>query len=435
MISKLVIGILVPYILLNLSNAQENAGAKEHIFKKGDQLSDICFINTINSNESSLCLTQFKGKSIILFSWSILCGNYPSLFKKIDSLQTSFNRSIQIIMVNREDFSKTKEFFKTRSRLAMPKVPMVAGDSTLKKIFPDRGYVPCVIIGKNGTIEYFINDYNISKNLIAEYLSGGNLTRKEPTNTLQKSTSHLIQFQSNLSKCNPAFDVGYTDGKFIEENKALLAYNCLPIIELIRKAYEQQGKYDFSKPSLYEVHHNDSASFFRPMDMTLYDDWLKKYSYSYILKIPKDRYADRFKLMQDDIERYFSISVKIRMKLVNCWVLKEEDNKHSICTNGGDPEDSLLIHSISDPGPAPTPKMRNQPFSKFIQRVKYLVEQATDMPLINKLYVNCNIDINFSKKTFDEKLNMNLLSKELAEYNIILKKTQVEMPVLIIFEK
>lgn len=435
MISKLVAGILVPCILLNLSYAQENPQTKESIFKKGDRLTGICFTSAMNSNEESICLSQFTGKSILLFSWSIRCGNYPALFKKINSLQTEFNRSIQILMVNRENFSKTKAFFETRPRLAKPNVPIIAGDSILNKIFPDKGYVPCAIINKNGILEYFINDYNISENLIIEYLSGGSLKTKEPNNDIQKSESYFIQFQSNLSKCNPAFDVGYTDGKFIEGNKALVAYNCVPVIELVRKAYEQNGKYDFSKPSLCKVQHKDSATFFRPIDMTLYDDWLKKYSYSYSLEIPADHYDERFKLMQEDIERYFSISVKISKKLVNCWVLRESSVKHTLCTNGGSPEDSLLIHGISDPGSAPSPMMKNQPYSKFSQRIKYLIEHATHMPLINKLNVNCNIDIKFSKKTFDERLHMDLLSKELSGYNIILQKTQVEMPVLIISEK
>ncbi|HRO41707.1 hypothetical protein [Agriterribacter sp.] len=435
MIYKLIIGILLSCTLLKISHAQENSEAEGSTLKKGDKLSGICFTNVMNSNVNRICLAQFKSKSIILFSWSIRCGNYPSLFRKINSLQTEFNDSIQILMVNREAFSKTKEFFKTRPRLTKPKVPVIAGDSMLNKIFPDRGYVPCIIMDKNLTIKYFINDYNISKNLITEYLAGRDLRTKEPNNNLQSSASQFIQYQSSLSKCNPSFDVGFTDGKFTEAAKALVAYNCLPIIELVRKAYEQNGRYDFSKPSLYEVHHKDSASFFRPTDMTLYDDWIRERSYSYRLEIPADHYNDRFKLMQEDIERYFSVSVKIKTKPVSCWVLKEGGSGHLLCTNGGSPEDSLLIHTISDPGTASTPIMRNQPYFKFIQRLKYLVETATNMPFISTLDVNCNIDIQFSKETFDERLHIDLLSKELAGYNIVLKKIRVKMPVLIISEK
>ncbi len=433
MISKL--GILIPFILSNLSYAQKTPEAGETLFKKGDQLSATCFTSILNSNDSKICISELKGRSILLFSWSILCGNYPSLFKKIDSLQTEFNGNIQILMVNRESVSKTKEFFEKRPRLVKPNVPIIAGDAVLNKIFPDRGYVPCVIIDKYGMLEYFINDYNISGKLITAYLSGRSLEAKEPINSLPKNESQFIQFQSYLSRCNPALNVGYTDGKIIENSKALVAYNCVPIIELVRKAYEQNGKYDFSKLSLCEVHIKNPDSFFRPTDMTLYDDWVRKHSYSYSLKIPENRYSDRFNLMQEDIKRYFSISVKIENKPVNCWVLKESNTRHILCTKGGSPEDSLLVHSIADPGIAPTPLMRNQPYSKFIHRIKYLIEQSTNMPFINKLSVDCNIDIKFNKEVFDERLHMDLLSKELLQYNIILQKAQIERPVLIISDK
>lgn len=422
---------ILPLFAFNLIVQAQSDGSTIR-FGKGDKISTLCFENVLPETGKPLCLEEYSGKIIVLYAWSILCGDYPDLFEKIELLQSAFKNSVQILMVNRESFSDTKDFFRLRPRLNKPSVPVIAGDTMLFKLFSPIGNVPSVIVNKEGIFEYQIKGYNITEGLIRKYLSGEDLTHKEPAQGMGTPSKNIL-FQSELIRCHAGIDVGFTNGKLINDDKQmLLAYNCVSLMEMIRNAYEEDGKYDFGQPVQIDLKHSDAASFFRPKDLQYFDDWFNNDAYTYSLRIPKELRHERFRIMQEDICRSFSLQIHREFMDAKVLVLKQEGKEISICTSGGKPEDSVFIHEISDPGEAVEPVMKNRSFEILLKRLTFFLMKYTDLPFINEADVSCNVDIRFRKETFDERLHLLLLREDLRKHGLSLKEEIRRIPVLVI---
>src|SRR5262249_16777339 len=85
--------------------------AKLQTLQIGDKMADLELDHVINYNSHKLNLADFHNKLIILNHWGLTCYPCIKAFDRIDSLQRKFADSVQIIMVNREDLKKTKDFF------------------------------------------------------------------------------------------------------------------------------------------------------------------------------------------------------------------------------------------------------------------------------------------------------------------------------------
>ncbi|MEO6681466.1 MAG: TlpA disulfide reductase family protein [Ginsengibacter sp.] len=79
------------------TNAQKTPALKP--LSIGDAVPDIVFNNVINYKDSTIRLSDFKGKLVILDFWAPYCASCIKVFPKIDSLQEKYHDQIQFISV------------------------------------------------------------------------------------------------------------------------------------------------------------------------------------------------------------------------------------------------------------------------------------------------------------------------------------------------
>jgi thiol-disulfide isomerase/thioredoxin len=142
--------------------------------KIGQTFPDIVLPNVINYPESSLKLSSFRNKIVLLDFWNHSCSACVGSFPKLDSLQRIFDGKIQIILVNKESKDSTERLFKRHKTITKPSVPMITGDQRLFKLIPPEGYPYSVWIDRKGIVRYFSASYHITKSYINEFLTQSN---------------------------------------------------------------------------------------------------------------------------------------------------------------------------------------------------------------------------------------------------------------------
>lgn len=114
----------------------------------GDRVPDIEYANVINYKQTSLRLSDFKDRLVILDFWSTWCTGCHAYFEKTDSLQQQFGKKVQFILVNsidgtRDSVQKVKAFFKQWNKIHATKFRLATAieDTVSRKYFPRR-YLP-----------------------------------------------------------------------------------------------------------------------------------------------------------------------------------------------------------------------------------------------------------------------------------------------------
>lgn len=107
----------------------------------GDRVPDITLTNVYNYPASTIHLSDLKGKLVILDFWATWCTACIREFPKLDSLQTRFKDSVQILLVNSagsNTLNDISQFFEKHFNPGDEKYTFTfaANDTTLTKLFP-----------------------------------------------------------------------------------------------------------------------------------------------------------------------------------------------------------------------------------------------------------------------------------------------------------
>lgn len=78
----------------------QNSTTKISPLTIGDKIPDVLFSTVLNSSVSSIKLSDFKNKAVILDFWATTCGSCVKSFPLIDSLQKQYSDKIQFLLVN-----------------------------------------------------------------------------------------------------------------------------------------------------------------------------------------------------------------------------------------------------------------------------------------------------------------------------------------------
>src|SRR5688572_14247448 len=79
--------------------------------KIGDLIPDRQFKELVNHVKPSLRLSDFRGKLLILDFWATWCSPCISAFPKLDTLQKTFGKKIQILPVTYQDRETVQKLF------------------------------------------------------------------------------------------------------------------------------------------------------------------------------------------------------------------------------------------------------------------------------------------------------------------------------------
>lgn len=134
---KYSIGLLILWLVVMLSGALR-CSAQIRPLKVGDKVPDTEFTRVLNYKSTSLRLSDFKNKVVVLDFWATWCTSCLARFPAERALQRRMGDTLQIILVNpkntRNTHSKVAAFFKERRGLY--DFPSIDEDTILSQWFP-----------------------------------------------------------------------------------------------------------------------------------------------------------------------------------------------------------------------------------------------------------------------------------------------------------
>lgn len=146
--------------------------AQQQMPTVGDKIPELIFDQILNFPSTSATLNTFKGKALIIEFWATWCGGCIKGFPRLDSLQSTYAKNLQILLINnsnRDDVAKINNFL-ARFKQDWPafSLPLIVGNNTTRQLY-----------GK-GSLPHYIwvgDDRKIKAITIADAISGKNIER------------------------------------------------------------------------------------------------------------------------------------------------------------------------------------------------------------------------------------------------------------------
>lgn len=413
--------------------------------KVGDKVPrHIIFTRVINYSKSSISLSDFKGKYIILDFWSPGCTSCIESFPKIDSLQKEFKDKVQFMLVNGETEDSTRRFLALlRKRIKIPYIPFITQDTILSGFFPQNFYPWSVWIDTSLKVQFITAGYNATSKHILAVLHNRKTTLYQlhyESDSVHEMRKNLFEnrikgaiYYSELSHCDPT---GYRAGNLngVKENGHIhLSRTGTSIAWLFATAVNQNGKYHFRPRYNVVLEVQDSFKYEEPRDINDVDRWSEKYLYNYDLELPIAMASRLYVIMKDDLERFFNATSTIEERMVDGYKLVRTGPLDVLKTHGGTPVDSFHAFSSAFPIATPFRYMRNIPFNELSHVLSGMLEYHFNKPMIDATGYERNIDIKIPGKTLDS-FNLAELRSQLRIYGLDIIPQKIQVPELVIRE-
>jgi thiol-disulfide isomerase/thioredoxin len=406
----------------------------------GDKLPNIELSNVINHNTDTINLYATKSKLIILDFWATNCFSCINAFPKLDSLQKKYAGQIQIIAINKESKDSTLKFFSRFKKIKMPAIPFVMGDTVLSKLFPHKLVPHHVWIDSSKTVKFITYGWNANESAIGQYLSGKNpnlaeiIYRENVTieNPLVKEISDRTVYHSLLTHYIHGASIGNklisTVDDFSHPNR--ITRNSSSILSLFLDAYSERGKFNFQARNTVMLKGIELKEIDYPTADSLKDKWLNENSYNYDLLIPPSESTNLYKLMQQDLSRYFNIEAKIATGEVLCWVIirtsktdkLKSKGKESKYFHNGIPRDSLWYY-------------HDKSMSAIASRMQAsLALKGTSITIIDGTKYKGNVDM--ALRSFKNNfISLSDIKTDLEKYDLDIVVMKKKIPVLLLEKK
>ncbi len=427
-----IISIKVITIISGLLFICSNNTLVAQALKIGDRCPDLLLKNVINHNSSSVRLSQFKARLILLDFWSTSCISCIEAFPHIDSLQEAFAKELQILTVTYDPRAKVENFFNKRKFIKLPRVPFITEDTILHNLFPPES-LPChVWLDSALIVKHITFGSNSKKETIRAFLDGKDLqfyTLYDLPVKPRLGTDSLLNYYSYIAPCIPGTSRQSSNGE-IKSNRIYYSAECTSITDFVKWTLGKIDStyYDYKYPVVIEA---KCADRFKNTGTQPKDEWLKENAFSYYLMLPVSQKYQLYNSALKDIEQYFKIKVVKEVREINCMVLEKMPGAPSLKSKGGAPLDRLLINTIKHPVADSLRYLRNQPFKIFINKIKAKTEFITRLPFVDETEIDDHIDISLSAEALDA-TNIDLLKAELEKWGLQLSKKERPANVIVI---
>ncbi|MBS4064843.1 MAG: TlpA family protein disulfide reductase [Chitinophagaceae bacterium] len=406
----------------------------------GQTMPNYTFNNVLNYEKDHIVLSDFKGKLVIFDFWSFYCTPCLENFPKIDSFQQRFHNQIQVILVNRGSKEKTREFFEKRKRLNIPKnVPLVTTDTLLNNILPHQGVPFYAWIDGNGKLCYTTHE-QVTVDKINRHLQGDSLLYTKAADTKYLKTVFEKDVENHVKYGTLILKGADTLNLHIDYPGDNIPYDCRSIQDLYQFAYNESDNdamYGFREHgrTILEVKEIEKYKY---LSGTSYDKWRGEHGYYYQSILPEALKKDKYKIMREDLRRYFNLNVSIEKRKVRCLALIRTSGKDKLKTKGGKPEQTTFSVELktkdNDPENPSVRFIRNKPFQSLFDAFRSFGDWRFAIKVIDSTGYNGNID--FEMKEYElENLTIEGLRKVLKRYDLDLVERYIYMDVLILKEK
>lgn len=404
-----------------------------HALNIGDTVPEITLTNLYNYPASTIQLSRFKGKLLILDFWSTWCGSCIEAFPKMQQLQTKFKDQLQVLLVNTymgDNIKKVKPFF-TRQKDRTGKtieLPYSLQQSALAQYFPHKFVPHYVWIDQKGKIIATTAQAEITEQNIRSVIQGKQVALHVKKDMLDFDNQKPLFADGNggdgtdflyRSVFTPYIEgLGTSSG--IEHNAKGEVTRCYMLNTslwvLLKTAYPKQLNFPVNRIIVQAKH----PALFTPGLME--DSLLYNNSFCYDLHLPASVPAELFKYMQEDIARVFRLKVFNEERLIKCLVLQKGGSLTAAVSKGGVPATDI-------DGASSRKFITNQPVNVLVKILNGLAA-TRDLPLIDETGMHENIDIVFPAGFPD--LNAGSLKDFLKATGFKLLETERTIPVAVI---
>lgn len=398
----------------------------------GQPVPDITINNIHNYKSTSAKISDFKGKLLILDFWATWCSPCVAMIPKMDSLQKAFGDKIQFLSVT---YQSEKEAMPFLAKLEEQhkrhyNVPVVTNSKELHKLFPHTTLPHYVWIGGDGTVKAITESKEVTKENISKMLSGNaEMIKKSDFKIAYDSSkpflingnggdgSNLL-YHSVLTSYSEGIPSGYNFTKVSKDVPRTITAKNNTMLMLFKLAYGGDEIYFGWNRLILEV--RDTTKLKSNATGNSYLKFLGNNSYCYELVVPPFLSTNAFKIMRDDLIKFFpKYTVTREKRLTKCLVLKSK-----IKNNKFHSTDGSIINQFNGMGC----NMQNSTFEIFTTRLEVLYLQNLTYPIVNGTGYNGRIDL---------LLNANLskvadINQALSKYNLEFVVQDWEADVLVI---
>ncbi|HVZ96683.1 MAG TPA: TlpA disulfide reductase family protein [Chitinophagaceae bacterium] len=294
----------------------------------GAALPDITCHNVVNYRDTTISLSSFKGKAVIIDFWATWCSSCVRHLPAMDSLQQQFEGNVQFILVSTaatgDTRSKVEAFISGHKGTILPlAIPIVTGDTVLARLFPHLLLPHYVWVNARGIVVAITGAEPVSAANIKELLrtdSLQNLPYKQDVMNYNKRIPLLqdgnggdysqMLFSCSLTRYLP----GIGGGCRIEEDALhkKITYLNMPVLALYQAALGVNA-------NRILLHANDSTRFFT-MDEAA-TAW-QQHRFCFELTVPAATTQDRMnQIMINGLNYYLNLRGHWETLEVRCYDL------------------------------------------------------------------------------------------------------------------
>lgn len=378
----------------------------------GDTVPDITITNVYNYPDSTIRLSDLKGRLVILDFMATTCIPCIKVLPRFDSLQKQYSERIQIILVSPENAERIQSFLRKSNSLHFP----LAADSNSAKYFPHTYISHVGWINPNGIVCAITHTEYVNSKNIQTVLKGQKINwpvkRDIPDYDF---TQHLLQLNERImpNEALPAHYyytaiVNYLPGvpkynKVIEDSTnnsthiSLINFAILELYKILFRRFQiPLSHIVLDAKTKEQLIYNPALGYF--------ETWKRSHVHCVEATLPFriSEEQQREKLI-NDIAFYFGLNASLERRFVDCLVLR---NKNGVSKKTSI-NDGLTVGSI----------------------VGMLNNQLDAVPVIDETQGTVYLKLPITEA---EAINNSHLRKILNEYGIELTSEQREIEFLVI---
>jgi thiol-disulfide isomerase/thioredoxin len=314
--------------------------------KIGDAVPDIKVGGVINYSDSSINITDFNDKLLIIDFWESWCSSCVAALPKLQKLQEEYKDQVQVITVTRYDSKQQMtKHLSYNKQLKKFSLPTVVHDKVLHKYFPFVSVSHViwiykgVVIGQTGS-EHFTSVF------VQEALAGMagrwpvkndllSFDYKKPllSYTNQELVEPRLLFYSALTGALEGVRRYYNADRIVDSARNSITYNYLniPLIDLCKGAIKGEitGDYDLKevKFNVQNIDKFDVDSNLNGFNWTAKNNTSNTFCYSISLPLTLSA-AERKKAISRDLHHWLSVGLGINVSqkpvLSPCLVIRRK---------------------------------------------------------------------------------------------------------------
>ncbi len=390
----------------------------------GDRLPQNLVLNkAYNVPAGKIRLKDFEGKLLIVDFWSTWCSSCIEGFSKMHELQSKFNDSIQILLVNTSQSDteqKVNSFFQRRQQRTGTTVtlPYVLQDSVLVKYFPHNSIPHYAWISPQGEVLAITSAQEVTAQNIQMILDGGQVKLRTKKDRLDFTNDLPLFINGNggepVQPLYRSMITGYIEGiggntgiRRNENNKITSYYSFnKPLLILLKEAYS------------HVMNYSDNRIIIEGDNKTLQQLKSKEApEYCYELVMPGETMEYAIATMQNDLSRTFNIKVCNDKRKIKTWVLTAAPGLKNSYTKGGK-EDAAFEKDREHK------YLRNYSLKNML----WLANNSFSFPVVDETGITQNIDMDLPNDMYDESQWTKALEK--AGFKVTMTEREMEVTII-----